>query len=90
MITMYATAVCPYCTMAAQLLAKKGVATTAITKIYIDANPEERAIMMEKTNRRTVPQIFIGEHHVGGFDDLKKLDDEGGLTPLLIKENLLV
>ena len=80
-VVMYCTAVCPYCVRAEQLLKSKGV--SEITKIRIDLNPEERDIMMAKTGRRTVPQIYIGETHVGGFDDLAALDRAGGLDPLL-------
>lgn len=80
-VVMYCTAVCPYCVRAEQLLKSKGV--SEITKIRIDLNPEERDIMMAKTGRRTVPQIYIGDTHVGGFDDLAALDRAGGLDPLL-------
>lgn len=80
-VLMYCTAVCPYCVRAEQLLQSKGV--TEIEKIRIDLNPEERDAMMARTNRRTVPQIYIGETHVGGFDDLAALDRAGGLDPLL-------
>lgn len=80
-VVMYCTAVCPYCVRAEQLLKSKGV--SEITKIRIDLNPEERDLMMAKTGRRTVPQIYIGETHVGGFDDLAALDRAGGLDPLL-------
>ena len=80
-ILMYCTAVCPYCVRAEQLLKSKGVAE--IEKIRIDLNPEERDAMMARTGRRTVPQIYIGETHVGGFDDLAALDRAGGLDPLL-------
>lgn len=80
-VTMYCTEVCPYCVRAEQLLKKRGV--TEIEKIRIDLLPEQRDIMMAKTGRRTVPQIYIGEHHVGGFDDMAELDSQGGLTPLL-------
>jgi glutaredoxin 3 len=80
-ITMYATGVCPYCQMAERLLKSKGV--TEIEKIRIDLDPAKRDEMMSKTQRRTVPQIYIGETHVGGFDDLAALDKAGGLTPLL-------
>ena len=66
-VLMYSTAVCPYCTMAERLLKSKGI--DEIEKIRIDLDPEQRALMMEKTGRRTVPQIYIGETHVGGFDD---------------------
>lgn len=81
-IIMYCTAICPYCVRAEQLLHKKGVA--AIEKVRVDLEPERRMEMMHKTGRRTVPQIYIGERHVGGFDDLAALDREGGLDPLLI------
>ncbi len=80
-VLMYSTAVCPYCTMAERLLKSKGI--DEIEKIRIDLDPEQRALMMEKTGRRTVPQIYIGETHVGGFDDLSALDREGKLDPLL-------
>lgn len=80
-ITMYATGVCPYCQMAERLLKSKGV--TEIEKIRIDLDPAKRDEMMSKTQRRTVPQIYIGETHVGGFDDLAALDKAGGLAPLL-------
>jgi glutaredoxin 3 len=78
---MYCTAVCPYCVMAEKLLTKKGV--TDIEKIRVDLDPARREEMMAITNRRTVPQVFIGERHIGGFDDLSALDAEGGLDPLL-------
>jgi len=80
-ITMYATGVCPYCQMAERLLRSKGV--TEIDKVRIDTDPVIRDRMIELTGRRTVPQIFIGETHVGGFDDLSALDRSGGLDPLL-------
>ncbi len=80
-VVMYTSAVCPYCINAERLLRNKGV--TEIEKIRIDIQPELRAEMMEKTGRRTVPQIYIGERHVGGFDDLHALDMQGGLDPLL-------
>ena len=80
-VTMYSTAVCPYCQMAERLLKSKGVKT--IDKIRIDLDPAKRDEMMAKTQRRTVPQIYIGETHVGGFDDLAALDKAGGLDPLL-------
>ena len=80
-VTMYCTEVCPYCVRAEQLLKKRGV--TEIEKIRIDLLPEQRDIMMAKTGRRSVPQIYIGEHHVGGFDDMAELDSQGGLMPLL-------
>ncbi|MBA5608052.1 glutaredoxin 3 [Duganella sp. FT3S] len=80
-VTLYSTAVCPYCVRAERLLEAKGV--TAINKIRVDLDPEQRVAMMERTGRRTVPQIYIGETHVGGFDDLYALDQAGGLDPLL-------
>jgi glutaredoxin 3 len=78
---MYTTAVCPYCVQAKRLLLSKGV--PQIQEVRVDALPEERLKMMELTGRRTVPQIFIGETHVGGCDDLMALDAKGGLLPLL-------
>ncbi|HVL76429.1 MAG TPA: glutaredoxin 3 [Noviherbaspirillum sp.] len=80
-VLMYSTAVCPYCVMAERLLTSKGV--KEIEKIRIDLDPQQRAVMMQKTGRRTVPQIYIGETHVGGFDDLSALDRAGKLDPLL-------
>jgi glutaredoxin 3 len=80
-ITMYSTGVCPYCQMAERLLKAKGV--TEIEKVRIDLDPVKRDEMMEKTGRRTVPQIYIGDKHVGGFDDLSALDKAGELVPLL-------
>ena len=80
-VKMYTTAVCPYCIRAKQILKSKGV--EQIEEIRIDMLPEERAKMMEITGRRTVPQIFIGDTHVGGCDDLIALDGRGGLVPLL-------
>jgi glutaredoxin 3 len=80
-VKMYCTAVCPYCVMAEKLLNKKGV--TAIEKIRVDLDPARREEMMQITGRRTVPQVFIGDRHVGGFDDLSALDAGGGLEPLL-------
>lgn len=80
-VFMYSTGVCPYCQMAERLLRAKGV--TEIGKIRVDLEPEKRVEMMEKTGRRTVPQIFIGETHVGGYDDLAALDRAGGLDELL-------
>jgi glutaredoxin 3 len=80
-VTLYSTAVCPYCVRAERLLEAKGV--TAIDKIRVDLDPEQRVRMMERTGRRTVPQIYIGDTHVGGFDDLYALDQAGGLEPLL-------
>jgi len=78
---MYTTAVCPYCTAAKNVLKAKGV--TAIQEIRIDQDPAKRTEMMERTQRRTVPQIYIGDTHVGGHDDLVALDRAGGLDPLL-------
>ncbi|NJS35492.1 MAG: glutaredoxin 3 [Brachymonas sp.] len=80
-VKMYTTAVCPYCVRAKQLLKSKGVA--AIEEIRIDTDPTQREQMMQITGRRTVPQIFIGNTHVGGCDDLVALDSKGGLMPLL-------
>ncbi len=80
-VIMYSTAVCPFCQMAERLLSSKGVAN--IEKIRIDLDPGRRAEMMEKTGRRTVPQIYVGENYVGGFDELSKLDRAGGLDALL-------
>ncbi|MES2184733.1 MAG: glutaredoxin 3 [Pseudomonadota bacterium] len=80
-VTMYTTAVCPYCIRAKQILKSKGV--EAIEEIRVDADPAARGTMMQRTGRRTVPQIFIGETHVGGCDDLVALDGRGGLVPLL-------
>lgn len=80
-VTMYSTVVCPYCVRAEMLLKQRGV--TEIEKILIDKNPEQRAIMMERTGRRTVPQIYIGDKHIGGYDDLAALDRANGLIPLL-------
>ena len=80
-ITMYSTSVCPYCVRAEQLLASKG--QTAIDKVRVDLDPARRAEMMERTGRRTVPQIYIGAVHVGGYDDLVALDRAGKLDPLL-------
>lgn len=78
---MYSTGVCPFCQMAERLLRSKGVA--AIEKIRVDLEPERRAEMMEKTGRRTVPQIYIGETHVGGFEELAALDHAGRLDGML-------
>ena len=80
-VLMYTTAVCPYCTRAKQLLSARGV--TDIEEVRVDLDPERRDEMMQKTKRRTVPQIFIGETHVGGCDDLMALDAKGALVPLL-------
>ena len=80
-VTMYTTAVCPYCIRAKQLLSARGV--SQIEEIRIDLNDTERIKMMEITGRRTVPQIFIGSTHVGGCDDLMALDSKGELLPML-------
>ena len=80
-VKMYTTAVCPYCVRAKQLLKSRGVAQ--IEEIRVDLDPAERERMMTLTGRRTVPQIFIGDTHVGGCDDLMALEAKGGLAPLL-------
>ena len=80
-VKMYTTAVCPYCIRAKQLLKLKGV--EQIEEIRVDTDPAARQHMVEITGRRTVPQIFIGDTHVGGHDDLVALDSRGGLVPLL-------
>ena len=80
-IKMYATASCPYCIRAKQILAAKGI--EQIEEIRVDLEPAQRRVMMEITGRRTVPQIFIGDTHVGGHDDLVALDAQGALDPLL-------
>jgi len=80
-VTMYTTAICPYCIRAERLLESKGIKN--IDKIRVDLDPEQRQVMMQKTGRRTVPQIYVGETHVGGFDDLYALDQAGRLDPLL-------
>lgn len=80
-VRMYTTAVCPYCIRAKQLLVARGV--EAIEEIRVDIEPGRLDEMMQKTQRRTVPQIFIGDTHVGGCDDLIALDAAGGLQPLL-------
>jgi glutaredoxin 3 len=80
-VKMYTTAVCPYCIRAKQILKAKGV--EQIEEIRIDTSPDQRDHMMQITGRRTVPQIFIGDTHVGGCDDLMALDAKGGLVPLL-------
>lgn len=84
-IAMYCTAVCPYCVAAERLLRSKGV--EAIEKIRVDLDPVRRAEMMERTGRRTVPQIYVDDFHVGGFDDLSALDRAGRLEPLLARSN---
>jgi glutaredoxin 3 len=82
-VVMYTSAYCPYCVNAERLLAGKGV---EVSKIRVDLDPEQRMLMMEKTGRRTVPQIYIGERHIGGFDELRALDQAGGLDPLLDRQ----
>ncbi|HSV54414.1 MAG TPA: glutaredoxin 3 [Burkholderiaceae bacterium] len=84
-IKMYTTAVCPYCIRAKQVLKSKGV--DQIDEIRVDLQPAERMKMMEITGRRTVPQIFIGDTHIGGCDDLMALDSRGALVPLLRQSN---
>lgn len=80
-VMMYSTGVCPYCMMAERLLQQRGVGL--IEKVRVDLEPKRMQEMMERTGRRTVPQIYIGETHVGGYDDLSALDNAGGLVPLL-------
>ena len=80
-VKMYTTAVCPFCIRAKQILKSRGV--ERIDEVRVDLDPGERSSMMEITGRRTVPQIFIGDTHVGGCDDLMALDARGGLMPLL-------
>ena len=80
-VLMYCTAVCPYCVRAEQLLRAKGV--QEIEKVRIDLDPDRKSEMMSRTGRRTVPQIYIGETHVGGCDDLYALHDAGQLEPML-------
>lgn len=81
-VTIYTTGICPYCSMAKRLLDKKGI---AYTEINVDRQPERREEMLRRAQRRTVPQIFIGEHHVGGFDDLYALEKSKQLDALLAK-----
>ena len=80
-VLLYSTAVCPYCVRAERLLEARGV--TNIEKVRVDLDPAQRVLMMERTGRRTVPQIYIGTTHVGGFDDLYALDQAGRLDSLL-------
>ena len=80
-VLMYSTAICPYCVRAESYLRAKGVGE--IAKIRVDLDPARRVEMMQRTGRRTVPQIYIGERHVGGYEDLVALDRAGGLAPLL-------
>ncbi|MFT7228788.1 MAG: glutaredoxin 3 [Methylophilaceae bacterium] len=84
-ITMYTTGYCPFCNNAERLLESKGV--TDINKIRVDESPKLMVAMMEKTGRRTVPQIYINEQHIGGFDDLRALDLVGELDPLLAADS---
>lgn len=79
-VTVYSTRVCPYCMRAKALLDGKHV---PYTEVLVDESPEKRVEMMQKSGRRTVPQIFVGQHHVGGFDELYALERSGGLDPLL-------
>ncbi|MSQ66306.1 MAG: glutaredoxin 3 [Limnohabitans sp.] len=81
LVKIYTTAVCPYCVRAKQFLKARGV--EHIEEVRVDLSPEQRDYMVNLTGRRTVPQIFIGDHHVGGCDDLMALDSSGGLMPLL-------
>lgn len=80
-VVMYVSGFCPYCAMAEKLLRARGV--EEIEKIRIDLQPEQRAEMMQRTGQRTVPQIYIGQTHIGGYDDLSKLDRQGELAKLL-------
>jgi len=80
-VKMYTTLICPFCIRAKMLLKQRGV--QQIEEIRVDLNPAERDVMIDRTGRRTVPQIFIGDTHVGGCDDLIALDQRGGLAPLL-------
>ena len=80
-VLMYSTGVCPFCLMAERLLKSKGVAD--LEKVRVDLDPPRRQEMIERTGRRTVPQIYVGEKHVGGYDELAALDRAGGLDPLL-------
>jgi glutaredoxin 3 len=80
-VLMYSTAVCPFCVRAEQLLTRKGV--TDIEKVRVDLQPERREEMVQRTGRRTVPQIYIGDTHVGGCDELYELEHQGKLDSLL-------
>ena len=80
-VIMYVSGFCPYCTMAEKLLRSRGV--EEIDKIRVDLHPNQRTEMIKKTGRRTVPQIYIGETHIGGYDDLARLDQQGGVMKLL-------
>lgn len=83
-VTMYTTAYCGYCRRAERLLETKGI--TDIARIYVDQEPQQRIAMMKRTGRRTVPQIYIGDYHVGGYDELAALDRAGRLSELLGSE----
>jgi glutaredoxin 3 len=83
-VTMYTASYCGYCVRAERLLAARGV--DDVVKIHVDEEPAERMAMMKRTGRRTVPQIYIGDRHVGGYDELAALDRAGGLAPLLAGE----
>jgi glutaredoxin 3 len=83
-VKMYTTASCPYCVQAERLLARKGV--TDVEKIRVDLEPARRVEMMQATGRRTVPQIYVGERHVGGFQELAAMEHAGELGPLLAGE----
>ena len=80
-VLMYSTGVCPFCLMAERLLKSKGA--SEIEKVRVDLEPERRQEMMQRTGRRTVPQIYVGARHIGGYEDLAALDRAGGLDPLL-------
>ncbi|MDV6344971.1 MULTISPECIES: glutaredoxin 3 [unclassified Nitrosomonas] len=80
-VVMYVSGFCPYCAMAEKLLRSRGV--EEIDKIRVDLHPDQRTEMIKKTGRRTVPQIYIGETHIGGYDDLARLDQQGGVIKLL-------
>jgi glutaredoxin 3 len=82
-ILMYATGTCPYCVRAEQLLVRKGA--DVIEKIRVDLDPAQREVMMQRTGQRTVPQIYIGDTHVGGCDELYALERAGQLDPLLLR-----
>jgi len=82
-VMMYATGVCPFCLMAERLLRSKGVSD--IEKVRVDLEPTRRDEMVQRTGRRTVPQIYVGDRHIGGYDDLAALDRAGGLDPLLAR-----
>lgn len=79
-VTIYSTAICPFCVAAKNYLTNKGI---GYQEVRIDLDPAQRRFMMEKAQRSSVPQIFVGDRHVGGYDDMVKLDREGGLKPLL-------